>query len=159
MDVHYVDFGDTERKPLSSVFELPDKFFKLKFQAIAACMANLKPAKLVYYFVHFSIFNISMKSYNSEIRYQKLHLIPKYLLFFYIRNNEWSMEAIDDFESLTHAAQWKPLLAKVVTFTETEEEIIGDHKINSLACLNLVDTNTEEDVDIAKEMIEREHAI
>jgi len=119
VDVHYVDFGDTERKPLSSVFELPDKFFKLKFQAIAACMANLKPAK----------------------------------------NNEWSMEAIDDFESLTHAAQWKPLLAKVVTFTETEEEIIGDHKINSIACLNLVDTNTEEDVDIAKEMIEREHAI
>ena len=68
------------------------------------------------------------------------------------------MEAIDEFESLTHAAQWKPLLAKVVTFTETEE-VIGDHKINSIACLNLVDTNTKEDVDIGKEMIERGHAI
>ena len=45
VDPHYVDFGDTERKPLSSVFELPDKFLKLKFQAIAACMANLKSAK------------------------------------------------------------------------------------------------------------------
>ena len=69
------------------------------------------------------------------------------------------MEAIDEFESLTHAAQWKPLLAKVVTFTETEEVIGDHHKINSMACLNLVDTNTKEDVDIGKEMIERGHAI
>ena len=45
VEIDYVDFGDNEKKPLASICELPDQYLKLNFQAIACCMANLKPAK------------------------------------------------------------------------------------------------------------------
>ncbi|XP_033107443.1 tudor and KH domain-containing protein-like [Anneissia japonica] len=63
----------------------------------------------------------------------------------------WSETAINTFEELTYCAQWKPLMAKVMSYKSTEN--------GTLPCLELVDTNKEEDVLIASKMIETGVAI
>ena len=42
VDIFFVDFGDTEKKRVSEVYELPNEFLKLKFQAIACCLLDIK---------------------------------------------------------------------------------------------------------------------
>ena len=43
VEIFFVDYGDTEKKTVSEVYELPNEFLKLKFQAIPCCMADIKP--------------------------------------------------------------------------------------------------------------------
>lgn len=50
---------------------------------------------------------------------------------------EWTSEAIDEFESLTHAFQWKPLLAKVM-------KCDLDSNLENVCYVTLVDTSTDE---------------
>ena len=45
----------------------------------------------------------------------------------------WSEEASDLFEELSHAAKWKILMARTVTYRQTEDA--------SVPCIELIDTN------------------
>lgn len=65
-----------------------------------------------------------------------------------VKGSDWSSEAIDDFESLTHTAQWKSLLAQVIKHDNDE----------CLPCLKLVDANEDEDINIGDELVARGHA-
>merc|ERR1719158_2030686 len=41
VDIDFVDFGDCERKPITSVFKLLNDFLNLNFQAIECCLADV----------------------------------------------------------------------------------------------------------------------
>ena len=45
LDIDFVDFGDFETKDLQEVCHLKEEFLKLKFQAIPATLADVKPIK------------------------------------------------------------------------------------------------------------------
>ncbi|XP_041356095.1 microtubule-associated protein futsch-like [Gigantopelta aegis] len=63
------------------------------------------------------------------------------------KGEEWSDEAIEVFEDLTHCAQWKVLISKTVHYETKGEDMVP--------CLRLYDTNGPEDVDISLELIKR----
>ncbi|KAF0299519.1 Tudor and KH domain-containing protein [Amphibalanus amphitrite] len=63
----------------------------------------------------------------------------------------WTDAAGDCFEELTYAAQWKSVMAKVVRYQQA-----GSRKV---PVVELVDTNSELDVDVAKELVKRGHAV
>ena len=52
-------------------------------------------------------------------------------------HGEWTSKAIDEFESLTHAFQWKPLLAKVMNSDL-------DSKLGNIWYISLIDTSSDE---------------
>ncbi|KAK3875994.1 hypothetical protein Pcinc_019166 [Petrolisthes cinctipes] len=56
-------------------------------------------------------------------------------------------EAADAFEELTYAAQWRPVMVKVVGY---RQEGVG-----TIPCVQIVDTNGPEDVDVAEELVKR----
>ena len=78
--------------------------------------------------------------------------MPKY---FFFREYEWSGDAIDFFETITRCGQWKPLLATVIKYKETNDAM---GNLQNVACLKLVDTNSEKDIDIQEEMVQKEYA-
>ena len=73
----------------------------------------------------------------------------------FFRDYEWSGEAIDYFETITRCGQWKPLLATVIKYKETSDTM---GNLQNVACLKLVDTNSEKDIDILEEMVQKEYA-
>jgi len=121
VEVDFVDFGDYESKSIQELCQIKQEFLKLKFQAIPASMAEIKP----------------------------------------IKSSKWSPEAIDDFESLTHAAQWKPLLAHLINIDESVSDVHIENKPEPKcrAYLKLIDANSDEDIDIGEEMIQRGYAV
>ena len=63
---------------------------------------------------------------------------------FDFRGVEWSPESVDDFEALTHAAQWKPLLAKMIKIDIVKEDGGETDQLKQLPHLRLIDTNATE---------------
>ena len=64
--------------------------------------------------------------------------------------SKWSDEAADDFERLTHCAQWKELQAEIVDNKEVKGHLVP--------VVELVDTSGEEDVNIGHQMVRLGHA-
>ena len=52
--------------------------------------------------------------------------------FLQIVGDQWTEEAIDYFEQLTHVAKWKPLQAKIMDYQSTD--------IGTIPCIELFDT-------------------
>ena len=86
VDIEFVDFGDCERKSITSVFKLLNDYLNLNFQAIECCLADVGPKE----------FHNPFNSLDGNES-----------------NNGWSEAAADDFEKLTHASHWKVILAKL----------------------------------------------
>ncbi|XP_062858999.1 tudor and KH domain-containing protein [Trichomycterus rosablanca] len=63
----------------------------------------------------------------------------------------WTEEALDDFERLTYSAQWKPLLAKLCSYSHTE--------MSSWPSVTLYDNTLGKPVDLGEEMIQLGHAV
>lgn len=49
----------------------------------------------------------------------------------------WSEASIDCFEELCHVAQWRPLMARVITFKEKQR---GHREGSPVPCVDLFDT-------------------
>ncbi|XP_038078365.1 tudor and KH domain-containing protein-like [Patiria miniata] len=64
--------------------------------------------------------------------------------------SSWSEEAIDLFEDLTYCAKWKPLMARIVSYQQTNS--------GTLPCIELVDTTGTKDVNIGSTIVERGYA-
>ncbi|XP_013419646.1 uncharacterized protein LOC106180249 [Lingula anatina] len=64
----------------------------------------------------------------------------------------WSDQAVDAFETLTYCAQWKVLNARATELLPTDTG-------TSIPSLELVDTNSEQDIDIGEELIKRGFAV
>ena len=43
VELFFVDFGDSESKSITEIFELKSEFLKLKYQAIPCSLANVRP--------------------------------------------------------------------------------------------------------------------
>ena len=43
VELFYVDYGDTEEKEITEVYELKTEYLKMKFQAIRCSIAHIKP--------------------------------------------------------------------------------------------------------------------
>lgn len=67
---------------------------------------------------------------------------------------KWKDEAIDLFESLTHAAKWKVMMAKVMGRSKREDGGPG-----FMYQLELMDTNGSEDINVAKELLRQGFAV
>nr|XP_046224511.1 tudor and KH domain-containing protein isoform X3 [Oncorhynchus gorbuscha]XP_046224512.1 tudor and KH domain-containing protein isoform X3 [Oncorhynchus gorbuscha]XP_046224513.1 tudor and KH domain-containing protein isoform X3 [Oncorhynchus gorbuscha] len=63
----------------------------------------------------------------------------------------WSDQALDDFERLTHVAEWKPLLAKLCSYTHSE--------VSSWPSVQLYDNTEGKAVDLGEEMVSLGHAV
>jgi len=65
--------------------------------------------------------------------------------------DEWTDEAIEEFRNITHCAQWKPLMSKVIHLEKNENNFIYH--------LQLVDTSQNEDVDVAVALVQKGYAV
>lgn len=63
----------------------------------------------------------------------------------------WTEAALDDFERLTYCAEWKPLLAKLYSYSHSE--------ISSWPSVKLYDNSQGKAVDLGKELISLGHAV
>ncbi|XP_060796172.1 tudor and KH domain-containing protein isoform X2 [Neoarius graeffei] len=63
----------------------------------------------------------------------------------------WTEDALDDFERLTYCAQWKPLLAKLCSYSHTE--------MSSWPSVKLYDNSQGKAVDLGEELIHLGHAV
>ena len=98
VDIDFVDFGDCERKSITSVFKLLNNFLNINFQAIECCLADVIP---------------SSADYDIDSNVANLEEI-------------WSEEAADDFERLTHASHWKVILAKLKGYKNSATGLVSD---------------------------------
>lgn len=69
---------------------------------------------------------------------------------------EWTTEAADDFESLSHAAQWKVVLAKLIKYESKKSENSG---LETKPCLELIDASSNQDINIGAELVRLGHAV
>jgi len=116
VDVDFVDFGDYERMLKSEVCKLLPEFLKLTFQAIDCSLAHVEP--------------IPGDDYEDSDSSAE----------------EWGEECLEAFERLTHAAQWKVLMAKLVEFP-------GDDSSDQSVVIELIDGNTpRQDVNVGEEL-------
>uniref|UniRef100_A0A8C7VUL0 Tudor and KH domain containing n=1 Tax=Oncorhynchus mykiss TaxID=8022 RepID=A0A8C7VUL0_ONCMY len=63
----------------------------------------------------------------------------------------WSDQALDDFERLTYVAEWRPLLAKLCSYTHSE--------VSSWPSVQLYDNSEGKAVDLGEEMVSLGHAV
>ncbi|XP_039521065.1 tudor and KH domain-containing protein isoform X2 [Pimephales promelas] len=63
----------------------------------------------------------------------------------------WTEAALDDFERMTYCAEWKPLLAKLYSYSHSE--------ISSWPSVKLYDNSQGKAVDLGKELISLGHAV
>ncbi|XP_067122876.1 tudor and KH domain-containing protein homolog [Centruroides vittatus] len=70
------------------------------------------------------------------------------------RDKEWTKEAVACFERLAYNAQWKPIMAKPINYIVKDTDAKA-----SIACVMLIDTNSETDINVAEELIRREYGV
>ncbi|XP_053197945.1 tudor and KH domain-containing protein isoform X1 [Scomber japonicus] len=63
----------------------------------------------------------------------------------------WTEEALDEFEQLTHCASWRPLQAKLCSYSHSD--------ISSWPSVKLYDNSEGKTVDIGEELIRLDHAV
>ncbi|XP_072229688.1 tudor and KH domain-containing protein [Leuresthes tenuis] len=63
----------------------------------------------------------------------------------------WTEDALDEFERLTYCASWRPLQAKLCSYSHSD--------ISSWPCVKLYDSNEGKFVDIGEELIRLGHAV
>ncbi|KAF5907386.1 tudor and KH domain-containing protein isoform X1 [Clarias magur] len=63
----------------------------------------------------------------------------------------WTEDSLDDFERMTYCAQWKPLLAKLCSYSHTE--------MSSWPSVKLYDNSQGKAVDLGEELIRLGHAV
>ncbi|KAL0984077.1 hypothetical protein UPYG_G00136760 [Umbra pygmaea] len=65
--------------------------------------------------------------------------------------DEWSEEALDEFDRLTYVAEWRPLLAKLCSYSHSE--------VSSWPSVQLYDNKDDKTVDLGEELVRLGHAI
>ncbi|XP_024913283.1 tudor and KH domain-containing protein [Cynoglossus semilaevis] len=67
------------------------------------------------------------------------------------KGDVWTEEALDDFEELTHCASWRPLQARLCSYSHSES--------SSWPSVRLFVSSEDKTVDVGEEMIRRGHAL
>lgn len=95
---------------------------------------------------------------NFHFRFQAIEC---YLSKIKPKEVEWTYEACDKFDELTHLAQWKKLKARVNGYRERDTSPYGRLKREGspIPGVDLYDVNNENDIDIGAEMVKNGFAI
>lgn len=71
---------------------------------------------------------------------------------------EWSDDAIDRFEELTHVAQWKRLSARINGY-QVRDKFRAKREGSPVPGVDLFDSNECQDIDIGKDLVQRGYAL
>ncbi|XP_053664788.1 tudor and KH domain-containing protein homolog [Anopheles marshallii] len=97
LDLFFVDYGDNQYTNPKEVYELNPEFLAPRFQAIECFLAKVEPAQ--------QSDPRSSSSVGDE--------------------DDWDPMAVSRFEELTHVAQWKKIVSKIVTYRNSKSPLHG----------------------------------
>lgn len=83
-------------------------FLSLPFQAIECSLAGVRPAG---------------KEWCSGVSQWNCHpqkKVKNVIFSYFVSGEDWTEAALDDFERMTYCAEWKPLLAKLYSYSHSE---------------------------------------
>uniref|UniRef100_A0A182QH34 Tudor domain-containing protein n=1 Tax=Anopheles farauti TaxID=69004 RepID=A0A182QH34_9DIPT len=127
LDLYFVDYGDNQYTNPNEVYELKPDFLALRFQAIECFLAKVEPATNQH--------NVMTTSAASA-------------------EDEWDPVAVNRFEELTHVAQWKKIVSKIVTYRSGKSPLHG-RETSPIPGVELYDTapNGVDQVNIAHVLV------
>lgn len=90
-------------------------FLSLPFQAIECSLAGVRPKG-----------NFRRSDQNSFVLVKRCKFNGVFLLYimhclwYFLPGDEWTEAALDDFDRLTYCASWRPLLAKLCSYSHSD---------------------------------------
>ncbi|PIK56393.1 putative tudor and KH domain-containing protein [Apostichopus japonicus] len=130
---------------VASPFEHDTSWYRAKI------VGFLEEGKVDLYFVDYGDYGAVPKENLCKLRADFLSLpfqaIECSLAGIESLDEKWPEEAIDVFDNLTYCAQWQPLMARMMGYERSGPK--------TLPCVDLVDTSSEEDVNVAAELVKR----
>lgn len=93
-------------------------FLSLPFQAIECNLAGVKPKGNLWYLENVIKTALHYLEDVNSIIFFLLHLTQ--CLWCFPPGDEWTESALDDFDRLTHCASWRPLLAKLCSYSHSD---------------------------------------
>lgn len=128
LDLYFVDYGDNQYTNPTEVYELKPDFLALRFQAIECFLAKVEPV------VSHNLMTSSATSTSAE--------------------DEWDPVAVSRFEELTHVAQWKKIVSKIVTYRNSKSPLHG-RETSPVPGVELYDTapNGVDQINVAHQLV------
>uniref|UniRef100_A0A182JJZ3 Uncharacterized protein n=1 Tax=Anopheles atroparvus TaxID=41427 RepID=A0A182JJZ3_ANOAO len=125
LDLYFVDYGDNQYTNPSEVYELRPDFLALRFQAIECFLAKVEPTHV--------------------------HPVPASAE---AGEDQWDPVAVNRFEELTHVAQWKKIISKIVTYRNGKSLLPG-RETSPIPGVELFDTapNGSDQINIAQALV------
>ncbi|XP_053673348.1 tudor and KH domain-containing protein homolog [Anopheles nili] len=125
VDLYFVDYGDNQYTNPTEVYELKPDFLALRFQAIECFLAKVEPVQ--------SSAMLSSAAVSEE---------------------KWDPVVVSKFEELTHMAQWKKIISKIVTYRNSKSPLHG-RETSPVPGVELYDTasNGVDLINIAHELV------
>ncbi|XP_052893540.1 tudor and KH domain-containing protein homolog [Anopheles moucheti] len=126
LDLFFVDYGDNQYTNPTEVYELNPEFLAPRFQAIECFLAKVEPAQ--------QSNPLPSSSVGDE--------------------DDWDPMAVSRFEELTHVAQWKKIVSKIVTYRNSKSPLHG-RESSPIPGLELYDTapNGADLINIGQELV------
>ncbi|XP_050077482.1 tudor and KH domain-containing protein homolog [Anopheles maculipalpis] len=126
LDLFFVDYGDNQYTNPNEVYELKPEFLAPRFQAIECFLAKVEPM-------------------------QQSNPIPSTAAS---GEDEWDPIVVNRFEELTHVAQWKKIVSKIVTYRNGKSPLHG-RESSPIPGVELYDTapNGTDLINIGQELI------
>lgn len=142
-----VNVGDIVAAPFST-----DKcWYRARVTSIEGEEYDPDEAKVSVYFVDYGDSEQVARKDILEVRTDFLRLrfqsIECYLAKVVPRGGEWSEEATEMFQELSHAAQWRVMMASMVQYKEKEP---GGIKV---PCVELLDASGPQDINVGSELV------
>lgn len=147
---------------VAAVFSFDFKWYRAEIVSIKT-NEDKKVAQL--YYVDYGDTDDVLLSEIYELRTDFLRLrfqaIECYLAKIKPKEGDWTFEACDSFDELTHLAQWKKLRAHVNGYRERDTSPYGRVKREGspIPGVDLYDVNNSEDIDIGLELVKQGHAV
>uniref|UniRef100_A0A182WA70 Tudor domain-containing protein n=1 Tax=Anopheles minimus TaxID=112268 RepID=A0A182WA70_9DIPT len=126
LDLFFLDYGDNQYTNPTEVYELKPEFLAPRFQAIECFLAKVEPAQQ----------SSPMPSSSAG------------------GEDEWDPMVVSRFEELTHVAQWKKIISKIVTYRNSKSPLHG-RESSPIPGVELYDTapNGTDLINIGQELI------
>jgi len=138
-----------------------DKWYRAEVKTIEANDCNENESQLDLYYVDYGDCNYFKTNDIYQLRTDFLKL-PFQAIECTLANlkpnegEEWSEKAIEMFEELSHVAQWRPLMAKVVS---CDQKTRGQREGSPVPSVRLFDTSGTEDININEELVKHGYAV
>ncbi|XP_076081099.1 tudor and KH domain-containing protein-like [Mytilus galloprovincialis] len=147
LDLLYIDYGDSGYLPYNKVRRLR---YRAKVMGVEGDTLDL--LYVDYGDSGYLPYN-KVRRLRSEFEALPFQAIECNLAYVKPVGDTWSDDSIEVFDELTYAAKWKVLMAKKINHLQSTSGM------GIVPVLELMDTNTDQDVNIAQEMVKRGYAV